>query len=200
VADNSEGLHAQLRALDDELRSATRSAWARDLPFDELLFDRWQRASSLGFGAAASIYQNSYVYGDVSVGPGTWIGPFTLLDGSGGGLTIGANCSISAGVQIYTHDSVRRALSGGLADIDRAPVVIGDNCYLGPNAVVYKGVTIGARSVVGSGSLVNRDIPANSIAFGTPCKVVGSVVVQDDGTIDLVYESAALDDVTRRAI
>ena len=52
----------------------------------------------------------------VTVGAGTWIGPNTLLDGTGG-LSIGASCSISAGVQIYTHDSVMWALSGGTASV-----------------------------------------------------------------------------------
>ena len=102
-----------------------RARWNCDLPFDELVFDRWERARGLGFGADSSIYQHSYVYGDVQVGFGTWIGPFTLLDGSGARLRIGSNCNISAGVQIYTHDSVRRVLSGGVADLDAAPVEIG---------------------------------------------------------------------------
>ena len=79
--------------------------------------------------------------------------PYTFLDGTGG-LTIGSNCSISAGVQIYTHDSLKWALSGGKFGYDKAPVTIGSNCYLAPYVVVSKGVTIGDCSVVGSHSLV----------------------------------------------
>ncbi len=45
-----------------------RDRWKRDLPLDELIFDRWERASSLGFGEATSVYHQSYVYGDVSMG------------------------------------------------------------------------------------------------------------------------------------
>ena len=97
--------------------------------------DRWERARTLGFGANASVYASAYVYGDVRVGGDTWIGPFTILDGTGE-LTIGENCSISAGVQIYTHDSVRWALSGGEAAYERAPVRIGDHCYIGPQTVI----------------------------------------------------------------
>src|ERR1700674_4717821 len=92
----------RLRALHGTLRDEMRSRWNRDLPFEELLFDRWERAQYLGFGAGTSIYHTSYVYGDVRVGANTWIGPLTVLEGSGG-LTIGSNCSISAGVQIFTH-------------------------------------------------------------------------------------------------
>ena len=102
-----------LRALYEQLRADMRERWRRDLPLEELLFDRWERARSLGFGEGSSIYHSSYVYGDVRVGSDTWIGPFTLLDGTGG-LTIGDNCSISTGVQIYSHDTVKWAVSGGV--------------------------------------------------------------------------------------
>jgi bifunctional N-acetylglucosamine-1-phosphate-uridyltransferase/glucosamine-1-phosphate-acetyltransferase GlmU-like protein len=126
-----------------------RIQWARDLPFEELLSDRWERARSLGFGEGTSIYHNSYVYGDVKVGKHTWIGPYTLLDGSGG-LTIGDYCSISAGVHIYTHDTVRWALSGGTAAYERAPVSIGNCCHIGAQTVIAKGVTIGDHCVIGA--------------------------------------------------
>jgi acetyltransferase-like isoleucine patch superfamily enzyme len=171
-------------------REEMRAEWQRDLPFDELLFDRWERARALGFGEGASIYHTSYVYGDVSVGDKTWIGPHTLLDGSGGGLRIGAYCSISAGVQIYTHNTVRWALSRGAAEYDQAPTIIGDCCYLGPYAVVSKGVTIGSHSVVGAHTLVNRDVEAYSIVFGVPGRVVGRVEVDEAGAVRLVYSES----------
>src|SRR5690242_5080958 len=76
------------------------SKFARSLPFGDAMFDRWERAQRLGFGADASIYDSALVYGDVSVGEHSWIGPNVLLDGSGGALAIGAWCSISAGVHI----------------------------------------------------------------------------------------------------
>ena len=66
-----------------------RRAWERSLPFTEAATDRWERAASLGFGEQSSIHNLSYVYGRVAVGAHTWIGPYTVLDGSGG-LTIGA--------------------------------------------------------------------------------------------------------------
>ncbi len=100
-----------------------RERWDRDLPLDELLFDRWERARELGFGEGTSIYHSSYVYGDVRVGRGTWIGPFTMLDGTGG-LRSGT-LQISSGVQIYTHDTVEWAVSGGDAPYERAPVESG---------------------------------------------------------------------------
>jgi len=156
------------------LAQATKQSLAekkRSLPFGDYVSDRWEKARALGFGEGSSIYDSSVVLGNVKVGCHTWIGPFTVLDGSGD-LVIGDYCSISAGVQIYTHDTVLWATSGGEAKPDREPVSIGDRCYLGPNVVVAKGVTIGTGCVVGANSFVNSDLPPNCRAWGNPCRRV----------------------------
>jgi acetyltransferase-like isoleucine patch superfamily enzyme len=184
---SEDELHEQLAALYRALRAETRERWGRDLSLDELLSDRWERARALGFGEGASIYASSLVYGEVEVGADTWIGPFTLLDGTGG-LRIGRNCSISAGVQIYTHDTVRWAVSGGSAEYEHAPVEIGDCCHIGAQTVVAKGVTIGPRSVVGACAFVNRDVPAQTIAAGVPCRPIGRVEIADDGSVELATD------------
>jgi acetyltransferase-like isoleucine patch superfamily enzyme len=155
-----------------ELATDVQSRWQRSLPVGEYLVDRWERARVLGFGEGASIYDSAIVIGSVSVGANTWIGPWAMLDGSGG-LSIGSHCSISAGVQIYTHDSVAWAVSGGEKPIERAATRIGDCCYLGPNVIVAKGVTIGDGCVIGANSLVLTDLPAGSKAWGNPCKQQG---------------------------
>ncbi len=172
----------QARLVYGLLRAEMRERWQRDLPLEELLFDRWERAKSLGFGEDTSIYHNSYVYGDVRVGAHTWIGPFTLLDGSGG-LVIGDNCSISAGVHIYTHDTVKWAVSGGKAQYERAPVSVGNCCHIGSQTVIAKGVTIGDHSIVGACSFVNRDVPSYSVALGAPSRVVGRIEVDAEGNV-----------------
>jgi acetyltransferase-like isoleucine patch superfamily enzyme len=187
-----DGLRGDLAALDAQLRADMRARFDRDLPFFELVEDRWNRARSLGFGEGASIYASAYVFGDVRVGAGTWIGPLTLLDGSGAGLTIGSHCSVSAGVQIYTHDTVRRSLSGGTADIERAPVTIGDCTYIGAQAVIAKGVTIGDHVVIGASSFVNRDVEPFTIAVGTPCRRIGTVVLGPEDEIELVYDQTGV--------
>ena len=176
----------EIRQLYKTLTERMKQRWNRDLPLEELIFDRWEIARQLGFGEGTSVYHNSYIYGDVRVGKYTWIGPFTLLDGTGG-LEIGDYCNISSGVQIYTHDTVKWALSGGKAEYERAPVKIGNCCYIGPNTVITKGVTIGDHSLIGAYTLVNKSIPENSIAFGIPVKVVGRVKVDKDGSIRLIY-------------
>ena len=159
--------------------------WGRDLPLEELLFDRWERARQLGFGDGASIYHNSYVYGDVKVGKNTWIGPFTILDGTGG-LKIGDYCNISSGAQIYTHDTVKWALSGGQAEYERSQVQIGDCCYIGPQTVIAKGVIIGEHSVIGACSFINKDVPSYAIVVGIPGRIIGKVIIE--GAKQIKYE------------
>jgi acetyltransferase-like isoleucine patch superfamily enzyme len=158
-----------LRALWRERRRVVSEEWQRTLPFADYIVDRWEKARALGFGEDASIYDSAVVLGKVSVGARTWIGPFVILDGSAG-LHIGSNCSISAGVQIYTHDTVKWATSGGTAPYEYGAVSIGNNCYIGPNAIIGKGVTIGDGCIVGANSLVLADIPAGRTAFGTPAR------------------------------
>ena len=145
--------------------------WQRNLPFSEMLIDRWAKAKFLNFGEGTSIYDNSIVIGDVKVGKNTWIGPFTILDGSGG-LEIGNFCSISAGVHIYSHNSVNWALGGGSEPTIKKKVKIGSKVYIGPNAVISMGVSIGDKCIIGANSFVNKDIPNGSKAFGNPAKCV----------------------------
>lgn len=164
----------KLRAFWLLRRRELNEKYARTLPFGEYVVDRWEKAKELGFGKGTSIYDSSVVIGDVKVGEQTWIGPFTILDGSGGGLEIGSHCSISAGVQIYTHDTVARSLTSGQAPIITAPTKIGSNCYIGPNVVIAKGVNIGDSVVIGANSLVLKDLPSGCKAFGTPCRIVES--------------------------
>jgi acetyltransferase-like isoleucine patch superfamily enzyme len=161
-----------LKLFWEHRQNEVKKKWNRTLPFGDYIVDRWEKAAKLGFGKNTSIYDSSIVIGDVKVENDTWIGPFTLLDGSGG-LEIGEYCSISAGVQIYSHDSINWALSGGVKKIEKAATRIGSRCYIGPNTIVAKGVTIGDGCIIGGNSLVLNNVPENSKAIGNPCKIVG---------------------------
>lgn len=175
-----------IKNVHNTLDDAFLAKHQRSLPFADTLLDRWDRAKKLGFGEGTSIYDSSLVLGEVSVGNNCWIGPFTIIDGSGG-LQIGDFCTIAAGVHIYTHDNVKQTLSSGAFPIEKASVKISSNVYLAPNVVIAKGVTIGSFCVVGTNSYVNKDIPSNSIAVGTPAKVVGKVEISNDGEISYTY-------------
>jgi serine acetyltransferase len=123
---------------------------------------------------------HAWVVGEPDVGEGTWVGAFTLLDGSGG-LTIGRGCDISSGVQIYTHSTARRCVSARQhAAVDRRAVRIGDHVFVGANATVNMGVTIGDHAVVGAGAVVTRDVPAYTVVQGVPARPSARVVVSGD--------------------
>ncbi len=162
-------LEPLLRAIDVVAR-LKETKFKRFLSLGDYLIDRWDRANRMGWGEGTSVYDSCLVIGDVSLGQHCWVGPYTVLDGSGG-LRIGDHCTLSAGVQIYTHDNIAQTLTG--APIERSPVVLGNRVYLGPNVVVGRGVTIGDGVVVGANSFVNVSLPAGSKAAGNPVRILG---------------------------
>jgi acetyltransferase-like isoleucine patch superfamily enzyme len=92
-------------------------------------------------------------------------------------ITIGRNCLLSSDVSIRDNDGhpldpERRARGQAISAESARPVTIGDNVWLGRGCRVLKGVTIGNNSVVGIGSVVNKDVPANCVAAGNPAKVI----------------------------
>ena len=94
-------------------------------------------------------------------------------------VKIGDNVLIGPNVSIYTaghplHYEIRNQ------EYEYAfPIIIGDNVWIGGNVVINPGVSIGENSVIGSGSVVTKDIPNNVIAIGNPCKVL-RVITDDD--------------------
>lgn len=180
--DNFEQILIQFaQARDTELRQL----WNRSLPFSDATFDRWERAKRLGFGDRSSIYNSACVFGDVTVGEDVWIGPNVILDGIGN-LKIGNSVSVSAGVQIYTHDTVLKALSGGLLPIVKEPVDIADCVYIGSQSIITKGVKIGRKSVISANSLVLHDVAEGVIVGGSPAVIIG-YVYGDGANIQLNY-------------
>lgn len=87
-------------------------------------------------------------------------------------ITIGDEVQIAPGVHIYTatHPIDAKTRRSGVEYA--LPVSIGDGVWLGGGAIICPGVTIGENTVVGAGSVVTRDLPANVVAAGSPCRVI----------------------------
>ncbi|MDU1322291.1 sugar O-acetyltransferase [Clostridium sporogenes] len=97
-------------------------------------------------------------------------------------IIIGNNVLIAPNVQIYTafhptnaqerFGEVKEDGSFEFCKTQTAPVVIGNNVWIGGGVIIMPGVTIGDNVVIGAGSVVTKDIPSNKIAYGNPCRVV----------------------------
>ncbi len=87
-------------------------------------------------------------------------------------VTIGSRTLLGPNVQIYTaeHPLDYRKRASGLECA--RPITIGENVWIGGSAIVCPGVTIGARTVIGAGSVVTRNIPSDVVAAGNPCRVM----------------------------
>lgn len=104
-----------------------------------------------------------HLYGKIDFGSEPWI------------LTIGEDVYITDGVKFITHDGgtlLFRDLEPTL-EITK-PITLGSKVYIGNNAMILPGVTIGDYVVIGAGSVVTKDIPSRSVVAGVPAKVIKS--------------------------
>jgi acetyltransferase-like isoleucine patch superfamily enzyme len=136
--------------------------------------------SHIVLGADVALYGFAYLNaegetGSIVIGDGTRIDQFCVLYGQGG-LEIGAWCAIASGVKIYSqsnqykHDQTKRVLE---QPVIYKKVTIGDDVWIGANAVVLPGVHIGDGAIIGAGAVVRQDVPSLAIVAGVPAKVIG---------------------------
>ena len=85
-----------------------------------------------------------------------------------------------------TKDSFHPGKKGNWETI--APITIGDDVWIGTGSIILPGVTIGSGTTIGAGSVVTKDIPANVLACGVPCKVVREITEEDRMGVPTVNE------------
>lgn len=94
----------------------------------------------------------------------------TFLDG--GYITIGDHTLVGPNVQIYTPQHPMDADTRRTLLEKSHPITIGRDCWIGGGSIICPGVTIGDRAIVGAGSVVTKDIPADTTVVGSPAKVI----------------------------
>ncbi|WP_418113279.1 sugar O-acetyltransferase [Vibrio scophthalmi] len=101
----------------------------------------------------------------------------TLVDDTT--ITIGHHVMIGPNVTLTTAGHpIDPAIRQQVAQFN-IPITVGDNVWIGANVVVLPGVTIGENSVIGAGSVVTKDVPANVVAVGNPCRVLREISERD---------------------
>lgn len=90
-------------------------------------------------------------------------------------ITLGNNVHITKNVEFITHDGATLLYRDQIPDLEiTKPIIVGDNVYIGVHTVILPGVKIGNNVIIGAGSVVTKDIPDNSVAAGTPARVIKS--------------------------
>jgi acetyltransferase-like isoleucine patch superfamily enzyme len=118
----------------------------------------------------------------ISLGSRVIIRPGTVLHADaregGAGISIEDDTMLGPGVQIYVSNHRYDDPNSSIIDqghYQSLPVVLKKGCWIGANAVILPGVTIGGNSVVGAGSVVTRNIPDRVLAAGNPAKVIRTI-------------------------
>jgi acetyltransferase-like isoleucine patch superfamily enzyme len=134
------------------------------------------RGSSLGHGTVVAVKPGANGPGALRVGRGTYVGEYNNLRSEGAEIRIGEQCLISQFVSLIAsgHGYERRDLPIVEQPVPpKLGVTVGDDVWIGCNAVVLPGVAIGTGAVVAAGSVVTGDVAPYCIVAGVPARVVG---------------------------
>lgn len=134
------------------------------------------RATFGSFGADSKAYPTAIAYArkHIHVGNNVTINDFVHIWG-GGGVTIGDGTMVASGTKIISQTHDPGALEDGLAYFQTSktgPIVIGQNVWIGSNACILPGITIGENSIIAAGAVVTRNVPRNTVVAGIPARTL----------------------------
>ena len=152
---------------------------------DPELLTQWHKAKDLirdyNQTDSADARTKDRILGELLGGRGKnlWItAPFYADYGNniyfGNNCEVNMNCTFLDDNRIVIGDNAPPREDGSFAfcKTQTAPVIIGDNVWIGGGAILLPGVTIASNTVIGAGSVVTKDIPSNVVALGNPCRVI----------------------------
>jgi len=91
-------------------------------------------------------------------------------------IKIGNHCTISVGVVLLTHDGGTWVFTDEISSLQSfGTIEIGDNCFIGANAILLPGVKVGSNSIVGTGAVVTKDVPPSVVVAGCPARIICSI-------------------------
>ncbi len=180
----ARGIVRTLRAVASERRAWLRHvravegtiAWGAEIavdPASELVLGP---ASSLGRGTVVALKPGAAGRGSLVVGRGTYIGEYNNLRAEGSAIRVGDMCLISQFVSLIANGHAYQERGRLIAEqgvSEKGGVTIGDDVWIGCNAVVLPGVQVGQGAVVAAGSVVVRDVEPYTIVAGSPARPVG---------------------------
>jgi len=109
--------------------------------------------------------------GDVIIGDHTRVGLHNTIIGP---VSIGSHVNLAQGITVtaLNHNFADKNLRIDEQGVSTSPVTIGDDIWIGANAVILPGVTIGNHSVVAAGAVVTKDVPPHTLVAGVPAKII----------------------------
>ncbi|MEZ9018105.1 DapH/DapD/GlmU-related protein [Vibrio lentus] len=132
------------------------------------------RGASIGNYSTLQTGVRLYNSKGITIGNNTFLGRGVKVYGYGSKVTIGDNVLIASDTKIITRNHRFDSLDLDIREqgYSSSPIDIGSNVWIGFNVVVLEGVRIGDGCVIGANSIVSHDIPSNSVAVGSPCRVI----------------------------
>ena len=108
---------------------------------------------------------------EITIGSNTHFAPYGILYGP---LEVGNNCAIAAHVVLASvaHSHADPDVPFVKQPVDQRKITIEDNVWIGANAVITPGITIGTGSIIGAGAVVTKDVPSYSVMGGVPARLI----------------------------